>query len=156
MPVIDIFKTAIIDALLTEPLSAGAWIRPEVFDDDTQTWEDLDTCTVCAVGATLRKAASIPGRKVSRTAYALTRGQIGSTLQATAAGDEAHAVRVMARYGPLSGLSNYHETTCRRYVPSGAAARHEYANSQEHRDRLVAFVEKHFPETFSVDTDAGQ
>jgi len=120
----SISKKKIIEALKTEPLAPGTWVRLE----GDKTHND-PTCTVCAVGAVLRKA-KFRNFAITQNAHR----QVGNCYFN---GDDYKAALKERNY--LGALSAYFETIC---PESGA--------TPAIRRRLVTFVTKYFPEKVSL------
>lgn len=146
-------KSVVIEALMTEPLRAK-----EFFHTGRQCEIDINTCSVCAVGAVLRK--SLGAKKLEafdkqfnygdHIPYAgFLGGYIGQTiLKGSFTSDEyGYLDDIVAEKNYLGALSIYFEALIDKY---------EYAELEGEsslpfvRNLLVAFVKKHFPTQFRL------
>lgn len=123
-----ISKKLIIKALLTEPLRPGHWVSPAAGKSDKH-------CTVCAVGAVMR-AAKFVNEKIS----------VASVRNTNSYYSKDHDLYLCLAAGKhLSALSIFFEQICP-----------EHGATKKVRERLVAFVTAHFPDTLTLigDRDA--
>lgn len=121
-----ISKAKVIKALQTEPLSQGSWRCHDAIGPYD------NTCDVCAVGAVLR-AAGVPENRISIEAPVRCRFATRSYFDPT--------IPKMLKGGfYLSALNCYFEAIkTKDRIPSAAQ-----------RKRLIAFVEKNFPDRVSL------
>jgi hypothetical protein len=130
-------KKSVIEALMTEPLMRGNWIEFDDLISDPQKVKAKDVvCEVCAVGGVLRKnGATI--KEIDDYGDRLLDLPFPVGEEAT----EKDIEYLLKHEQYLSALSAYFEST----LPG---PRIRYGN--EHRERLVRFVEKHFPDRIKL------
>lgn len=145
--VVEITKEQVIKALKTEPLKAGNWITLGRSGPDGE-WIEYDdsSCPVCAVGAVLRNTLDEKKYRITDAAWYIftgqnTIGQGDTELELLESLTGPHIVRLSQYFEGLWSLA-------RKRGRNWDLSRHQIYRI---RKKMIAFVEKNFPESIELD-----
>lgn len=130
-----ITRATVIEAIKTENLVPGKW-----FQDMNNVWN----CSVCAVGAVIRKASALKycdynGLNVNDVIWDLVDGE-----EVT---DSIHIPRLLKRKNYLAALSAKFESMFVRDLYGSVIL----FNSNEIKDKLIEWVKKNLPVKFTIE-----
>jgi hypothetical protein len=147
---VRITKAQAVEAIRTETLlTHGDWIS--YLSDD----QKLATCRVCAVGAVLRSLLrpDVQPPVLNRLAKYNTFGELSVPNRCTIALSEEATHGLLSRGKVWNALSTLFEGYWRLYNSQCVLPpdEREFGNRDAIRERVVTFVETHFPEDWELD-----
>lgn len=134
-----ITRKQVLMAVRYEPLTAGSWIRK-------------DDCTVCAVGATLRRCGVEDCEIGSYGSQVFQAAEDNTDYHGEAAMDKKYVRKHLKNGLYLAALSCYWEgVVAPKYgINEEDSSAHRLLVTPEVREELAAWVEKNIPEKFTA------